>query len=99
MKYQHLRSAYQIGSMIIKNRLIMTAAGCELTDSGGTVTEEYLAYYEARAKGGVGAVITELMRVDPVTGVMNPGQVRLWPDGSIRELSKLVSGSTSTTAM
>lgn len=89
MKYPCLAQSGQIGTMHIKNRLVMTAAGCELTTPDGEITEEYLAYFEARAKGGVGAIITELMQVDPVTGVMNMNQVKVWKDDVIPQLKKL----------
>ncbi len=89
MEYNILRSPHQIGNMTIKNRVIMTAAGCEMATTDGEITEAYLAYYEARAKGGVGAIITELMQVDPDTGVMNHNQVKAWSDASIPELKKL----------
>lgn len=89
MKYPTLFSPARIGGVELKNRLVMTAAGCELTTEKGEITEGYLAYYEARAKGGVGAIITELMQVDPTTGVMNRKQVRMWEDGCIEQLKKL----------
>lgn len=89
MRYEALSSPGKIGNVSIKNRLVMTAAGCELTTPDGEITEEYLAYYEARAKGGVGAIITELMQVDPVTGVMNMNQVKVWKDDVIPQLKKL----------
>lgn len=89
MHYPVLFTPADIGRVTIKNRLIMTAAGCELTTEDGEITEGYLAYYEARAKGGVGAIITELMQVDPDTGVMNRNQVRLWDDSCVAQLEKL----------
>ncbi|MBR1780323.1 MAG: FAD-dependent oxidoreductase [Oscillospiraceae bacterium] len=87
--YHNLFSEGRIGRLTLKNRLVMTAAGCEMTDPNGRITEDYIAYYEARAKGGVGAIITELVQVDPETGVMNANQVQIWNDDCIPGLRAL----------
>lgn len=87
--YPLLSSKGKIGDLEIKNRLFMTAAGCELSSPQGEIGDDYIAYYEARTKGGVGAIITELMQVNPVTGVMNSHQVHLWEDSCIPGLKKL----------
>ena len=56
--YEHLSAPGRIGSLTIKNRMAMTAASASLSEPDGTMTEDMLAYYEARAKGGVGLIIT-----------------------------------------
>lgn len=89
--YCHLFSEGNIGKLTLKNRVIMTAAGCEMADKDGHITEEYIAYYEARARGGVGAIITELVQVNPETGVMNDHQVQLWNDNCIEGLRALAN--------
>ena len=87
--YQYLFSEGKIGAITLKNRVIMTAAGCEMSDEDGRITEEYIAYYEARAKGGVGGIITELVQVNGETGVMNSHQVKLWKDDCVDGLRRL----------
>ena len=59
--YTHLASPGKIGSLTIKNRMAMTAASASLSEPDGTMTEDMLAYYAARAKGGVGLIITEMV--------------------------------------
>ncbi|MFC1942729.1 FAD-dependent oxidoreductase [Chloroflexota bacterium] len=48
----------RIGSMEIKNRLIMPAMGTGLPDDEGNVTDRLIDYFVARACGGVGLIIT-----------------------------------------
>lgn len=68
--YEHLASPGRIGGLTIKNRIAMTAASASLSEPDGTMTEDMLAYYEARAKGGVGLIITEMVCVDEDRGVL-----------------------------
>ena len=49
-----------IGNLKIKNRIVLAAMGAHgLHESGGDWGEQYRAYYEARAAGGVGLITTE----------------------------------------
>ena len=65
----------RIGSLEIKNRIVMTAASACLSEPDGTMTEEMLAYYERRARGGVGLIITEMVSVDEERGVLFPREL------------------------
>jgi 2,4-dienoyl-CoA reductase (NADPH2) len=47
---------YKIGSMEIKNRLVMAPMSCNLCQDG-FVTERMVRFYEERAKGGVGLIV------------------------------------------
>ena len=51
----------RIGSMTIKNRMVMPAMGTNLANPDGTVSQPLIDYYEARAAGGVGLIITEVV--------------------------------------
>ena len=62
--YPLLSSPGTIGYLTIKNRVAMTAASACLTEPDGTMTEAMLRYYERRAQGGVGLIITEMVCVD-----------------------------------
>ena len=59
LKYPHLFQPYRIGKLSIKNRIAMAPMhlGGRM-DSTGNMTEEVIDYYEARAKGGFGLIIT-----------------------------------------
>ena len=64
MGYEHLFSKGKIGGLELKNRMVMTAMGSHLENGDGTVSEGTLAFYEQRAKGGVGLIITGITRVN-----------------------------------
>lgn len=49
-----------IGGVEITNRIVLPAMTTRLADEEGRVTEELLAYYRARAEGGVGLITIEM---------------------------------------
>lgn len=52
-----------IGTLRLKNRLIMPAMGNNLADEEGKVTERLLDHYRTRAAGGVGLIIVQFTLV------------------------------------
>ena len=64
MRYDMLLSPMNIGSMTVKNRTVMTAAEMSLGQTNGCPTEKMMAYYEERAKGGIGLIIPGICRVN-----------------------------------
>lgn len=75
MAYEKLFEKGQIGSMKLKNRLVMPAMGCSMAENNGDANEHIIKYYEDRAKGGIGLIITEITRVDNETGIGTPNQL------------------------
>ena len=65
MKYKYLFTPEKIGSLEIKNRTIMAPMSAALGHPDGTMSDELIAYYEARAKGGIGMILTEYAYVTP----------------------------------
>ena len=59
LKYPELFKPYNIGKLQIKNRIMMSPMhlGGRM-DSHGNMTDEVIDYYEARAKGGFGLIVT-----------------------------------------
>jgi len=55
-----------IGSLKIRNRTVMPAMGTGYASPRGEVTPRLMAYLRARAEGGVGLVVTEVMAVHPL---------------------------------
>ncbi|MFC1591656.1 FAD-dependent oxidoreductase [Thermodesulfobacteriota bacterium] len=50
----------RIGAMEVKNRVVMAAMGAHgLHEPDGSFSDRYIAYFEARAAGGVGLITTE----------------------------------------
>jgi 2,4-dienoyl-CoA reductase-like NADH-dependent reductase (Old Yellow Enzyme family) len=56
----------QIGNMTVKNRLIMPPMSSRLAGIHGQVTDNMIAYYVERAKGGVGTRQCQLFVGSPV---------------------------------
>jgi len=52
-----------IGSLTLKNRVIMAPMGTNYSTTDGLSTERDKFYYEERAKGGVAAIMTEAKSV------------------------------------
>lgn len=55
--YTKLFEPMKIGSMTLKNRLIMAPMGTFTPMQDGTESEEGIAYYEERARGGIGMIM------------------------------------------
>ena len=87
--YQRLASPAQLGSLWIKNRTVMTAASCSLSGAGGVMTEDMMAYYERRAAGGVGLIITEMVCVDEESGKLFAKELSAAREENIPEFQKL----------
>ncbi|MDM9558478.1 FAD-dependent oxidoreductase [Bordetella petrii] len=53
----------QVGNLRLKNRVVMAPMGTNYSTTDGLSTDRDKRYYEARAKGGVGMIMTEAMVV------------------------------------
>jgi 2,4-dienoyl-CoA reductase-like NADH-dependent reductase (Old Yellow Enzyme family)/thioredoxin reductase len=88
-RYPALFQSGSIGSLRLKNRLIMAAMGNSLSDDQGNVTEAMVDYYRVRAAGGVGMVITQFASVSR-DDVM-PYNLRIDDDKFIEGTRRLVT--------
>lgn len=86
--FDHVNRPGNIGSVTLQNRFVMPAMGSSHGHGDGTVSDKLIAYYEARAKGGFGLIITEFTCVDPV-GKALPGQLMIYDDSFIPGFQKL----------
>lgn len=87
--FKHLFAAGTIGTMKTKNRIVMTAMGNHLANADGSVSAGDIAFYRARAQGGVGVIITECALVDGVRGKGNNKQISVAEDRFIPGLEQL----------
>ncbi|BDG32528.1 FAD-dependent oxidoreductase [Parageobacillus thermoglucosidasius] len=78
----------KIGNLQLKNRLVVPPMVTNYCNTDGTVTERYIAYHEARAKGGWGLIITEATAVDE-RGKGFHNMAGLWSDDQIESHSRL----------
>lgn len=79
-----------IGNLEIKNRIVMPAIGTSLATSTGEASDEIIRYYQERAKGGCGLIITEITRIDDEYGVGTSNQLSATQSYQIPRLEKLV---------
>ena len=89
MKYQQLLSSGSIGNLTLKNRMILAAMGSNYAGANGHVTEQLQAYYEERAKGGVGLIILETSAVSWPAGASMPYMLGFSKDEFIPGLQSL----------
>lgn len=74
--YSMLFSPGKLGRIKTKNRCVMTAMMTGFTDSvSGDADERMIRYYEERAAGGVGIIITEAGVVDELYGIARFNQL------------------------
>lgn len=89
-RYPHLLSPGRIGSLELRNRILVTAMGVSLSESDGTVGERLIAYHEAQAKGGAGLIISGVAGVAWPTGAVQPNQTAISDDRFLPGLTALV---------
>ncbi|MEE9202302.1 MAG: FAD-dependent oxidoreductase [Dehalococcoidia bacterium] len=77
-----------IGTLALKNRLVMPPMNTRMGDPGGFVSQRTVDYYARRAQGGVGLIIVEIGAVDPVQ-VVSSTQLQLSDDRFIPGMSQL----------
>lgn len=63
--YEHVLSPIQIGGVSVPNRVVRTAHATGI--GGGHMSPELIEYHAARARGGVGLTIIEILSVHPTS--------------------------------
>ncbi|MBQ6118013.1 MAG: NADH:flavin oxidoreductase, partial [Clostridia bacterium] len=81
----------KIGSCEIKNRVVMAPMLMGFGQFDGKPTAKMMDYYEARAKGGTGLIITEITRVNDKTGAAAFAQLSVSSDEQIAPLSEMAN--------
>jgi NAD(H)-dependent 7beta-hydroxy-3-oxo-delta4-cholenoic acid oxidoreductase len=85
-----LFSPIKIGSMELKNRIALAPMDTNYANRDGTVSEQYQAYIEARAKGGTGLLILEVTTIDGKYPYV-PNTVGMWDDKQIPSMRGLTN--------
>ncbi|MEM1575289.1 MAG: FAD-dependent oxidoreductase [Nitrososphaerota archaeon] len=83
-----------IGSLEIKNRIVMPPMSTNFANEDGSVSERQIRYYEARAIGGVGLIIVEATCIESSIGKLNPIQLCIDNDKFIAGLNELAEAIT-----
>lgn len=87
--YALLFSPGKIGSLELKNRMIMTAMGTGMGTTDRCFSDQMIAFYEERARGGVGLILPETSMVNEITGPGAPCQISFADDRIIPSTQKL----------
>lgn len=88
--FKYLFEPLKLGSMELKNRIVMCPMGTNLADETGMPTERMAAYYAERAKGGTGLIIVEQTTVQP-SGKWSKFAAGMWDDRFIEGWKKVVN--------
>jgi 2,4-dienoyl-CoA reductase-like NADH-dependent reductase (Old Yellow Enzyme family)/NADPH-dependent 2,4-dienoyl-CoA reductase/sulfur reductase-like enzyme len=89
MPFEALLAPGRIGTLDIRNRIVMSPMGSNLAEATGHVGERLTRYYEARAKGGVGLIIVGVGAVAFPAGACIPNQVAISDDVFLPGLQNL----------
>lgn len=89
MKYKKLFSRGKIGPLTLRNRIVLPPMGTNMVGFTCEPNDAIIGFYEARAKGGCGLIITEIARIDDVTGIGMNGQLSVTAGKYVRGLVRL----------
>ena len=78
----------EVAGLQLKNRVVMPPMGTGLPDHEGFVTDETIAYYERRARGGVGMIVLEASLISPDAFGVGP-ELRLHDSAYVPGLRRL----------
>jgi 2,4-dienoyl-CoA reductase (NADPH2) len=84
-----LFSPFQLRGLTLRNRIVLLPMGTRLVRDGRP-TEEAVAFYEARAAGGVGLVMTGGTDAHETTVYRGRRAIEAYDEGTIPALTKLV---------
>ncbi|WPK69209.1 NADH oxidase [Eubacterium callanderi] len=88
--YKIMFSPMKIGNCEIKNRIVMPPIHVGMANINGTPSEKFMNYYEERAKGGTGLIITEITRVNDGHGATTFRQPAMSHDYHIEPMRRFV---------
>lgn len=87
--YPILFSPAKIGGVEVKNRVIMTGMGSGMGTTDRCFSDQMIAFYTERARGGVGLIVPETSMVNEVHGFGQPCQVSFANDRIIPSTQRL----------
>lgn len=87
--YSKLFEPNTIRNMSLKNRIVMTAMNENMAGNDGSVTDQQIAYFEERARGGVGMIITGNAFIDENASQVVSGQLGVYSEKLIPGLARL----------
>jgi 2,4-dienoyl-CoA reductase (NADPH2) len=100
--WSHLLAPGRIGTLELRNRMVMAPMGEDLGDLDGQVSATQMAYLEARARGGLAMVMLGSVAVSFPVGCSNARQTAISDDRHVpgwRDAARRVHRHGSTIAM
>lgn len=88
-RYAHLLAPGQIGTLRLRNRILMCPMGDNQATADGYVTEQQIAYFEARARGGAGLLLVGSVGVTAPDGLSSPHQSALVNESMVEGWARL----------
>jgi 2,4-dienoyl-CoA reductase-like NADH-dependent reductase (Old Yellow Enzyme family)/thioredoxin reductase len=89
VEFKHLFEPFKFRAFEVKNRIVMPPMAIYVPGSEGFVKQRLIDYYEARARGGVGYIITNATSINP-HGNSHPNMTAMTDDKFIPGFRKLV---------
>lgn len=80
----------RVGQLSVRNRILSSAHLTNFAD-GGMPTPRHRAYWEAKARGGIGMIITEGSLVHPSSATPETKFIELWRDDVVEPLRETAS--------
>jgi len=84
-----LSSPLEVGGVRLRNRIVMLPMGQRFAGDGGP-TAEHVAFYEARARGGAGLIVTGGTLVHPTAAMRAPGALEAYRSENVPAFARLV---------
>jgi len=100
--FPNLLAPGEIGSLRVKNRVLMAPVSTNFATAEGEVSPELISFYERRAKGGTGLLILECVNVDFPRGKTGHTQMRIDNDRfvpKLHELAEILHEAGASTAL
>lgn len=89
-EYSRLLSPGRIGTMELRNRMVVSAMGVILSEADGTVGERMMGFHETQARGGAGLIVSGVVGVAWPVGAVVPHQTAISDDRYLAGLSEMV---------
>ncbi len=90
-EFSHLLSPGRIGTLELRNRVFQTAMGTALANQDGTINDDIVAFYEARAAGGTALQTMGAVGVSYPQGQVQSRQVAISDDRYIEGLQRITA--------
>ena len=87
LEFETLFSPYELGRVELKNRIVAVPHGTAMIERG-IPTDDDIAYWEARAAGGVGAMIIGATTTHASGVLRDRRRAEPWNSGSLRQMAR-----------